>query len=55
MARPMTKARLAAILAVVLGALTLGAAAYSAIANFPRGLIVAVAADRRGGGAAGTG
>jgi len=37
----MTKPRLAAILAVVLGAVAVGAAAYSSIANFPRGLIVA--------------
>ena len=38
----MKRAQLAAILAVGLGALALAAAAYSAIANFPRGLIVAV-------------
>jgi diacylglycerol kinase family enzyme len=37
----MNKPRLAAILAVALGALTLGVAAYSIIANFPRGLILA--------------
>ena len=38
----MKRAQLAAILAVGLGALALAAAAYSAIANFPRGLVVAV-------------
>ncbi len=37
----MTKARLAAILAVALGTLTFAAAVYSTIANFPRGLILA--------------
>ncbi len=35
-------ARMAAILALALGGLTLGIAAYSTIANFPRGLILAV-------------
>ena len=38
----MNRPRLAAILALGLGALTLGAAAYSAVTEFPRGLIVAV-------------
>jgi len=37
----MTRPRLAAILALVLAALTLAATAYSVIANFPRGLILA--------------
>jgi diacylglycerol kinase family enzyme len=37
----MTQPRLAAILALVLAALTLAAATYSVIANFPRGLILA--------------
>jgi diacylglycerol kinase family enzyme len=38
---PTTKARLAAISALVLAALTVVAATYSALANFPRGLILA--------------
>ena len=37
----MTNARLAAIVALALGLLTLAAAAYSVIANFPRGLVLA--------------
>jgi diacylglycerol kinase family enzyme len=37
----MTRPRMAAILALVLAALTLAATAYSMIANFPRGLILA--------------
>ena len=37
----MSKPRLAAILAVALGALTLAGGLYSAVANFPRGLLVA--------------
>jgi diacylglycerol kinase family enzyme len=37
----MTKARLAAFLALALAALTLAAAAYSVIASFPRGLVIA--------------
>ncbi len=37
----MTQSRLAAILALVLAALTLAAAGYSVIASFPRGLILA--------------
>ena len=37
----MNKARLAAILAIALGGLVLGVAAYSTITEFPRGLIVA--------------
>ena len=36
------KARLVAVVALVLAALTVGAAVYSVIANFPRGLILAV-------------
>ena len=38
----MTRARLAAVVAVTLGVLTLAAAAYSIIAGFPRGLVLAV-------------
>jgi diacylglycerol kinase family enzyme len=38
----MTNTRLAALFAVALGVLTLAAAAYSVIANFPRGLVLAV-------------
>jgi diacylglycerol kinase family enzyme len=38
---PTTKPRLAAIIALVLAALTALAAAYAAVANFPRGLILA--------------
>ena len=37
----MSKARLAAIAAIGLGALALGVAAYSVITEFPRGPIVA--------------
>ncbi len=37
----MTRTRPAAILALALAALALGVAAYSAIANFPRGLVIA--------------
>jgi diacylglycerol kinase family enzyme len=37
----MTNARLAALFAVALGVLTLAVAAYSVIANFPRGLVLA--------------
>jgi Diacylglycerol kinase catalytic domain len=37
-----TKSRAAAIIALVLAALTVAAAVYSAIANFPRGLILAL-------------
>jgi diacylglycerol kinase family enzyme len=39
---PTTKPRLAAIIVVVLAALTVAAAIYSVVANFPRGLILAV-------------
>jgi diacylglycerol kinase family enzyme len=38
----MAKRRLAAIVALVFGALTVVAAVYSAVANFPRGLVLAV-------------
>src|SRR5829696_6585113 len=39
--KPTTRARLAAALALALAALTAAAAVYAAIANFPRGLILA--------------
>ena len=37
-----TSSRAAAIIALVLAALTVAAAVYSSIANFPRGLILAL-------------
>ncbi|MFN8164157.1 MAG: diacylglycerol kinase family protein [Solirubrobacterales bacterium] len=39
--RSASRIRLAAFAALILGALTVAAAAYSAIANFPRGLVIA--------------